>query len=240
MLSIRSSATVDGVPTARERARAELTREILAEAARQLAETGAAGLSLRAVARSLDMASSAIYRYFASRDELLTALLIATYDDLGAVAEAAAADSSRRAPRNRWVDVAAAVRSWALDHPHEYALLYGTPVPGYEAPAATSDSGTRVSRALVGIVADAAEAETLGPVAVDLPAAVRRDLDRLRPLIAFDGVSAEHTFAALYAWTQLFGLVGFELFGQTRGVVTDHEAFFLATAAHGAAQIGLP
>src|SRR6202046_3771698 len=83
------TATPSASRTARERARAELTREIKQEARRQLAASGAQGLSLRAVARELGMVSSALYRYFPSRDELLTALIIDAYDALGEAAEAA-------------------------------------------------------------------------------------------------------------------------------------------------------
>src|SRR5688500_20157242 len=95
-------------PTVRERVRAELTAEITAAARRQLAEVGAAGLSLRAVAREVGMASSAVYRYFASRDELLTRLITDGYDALGAAAEAA--DDPSAAPRERWLAVGRAVR----------------------------------------------------------------------------------------------------------------------------------
>src|SRR3954451_17346946 len=106
-----------GVPTtARERARAELTAEITDLARAQLATVGAAGLSLRAVARELGMASSAMYRSFASRDELLTRLIIDGYDAIGAAAEQA--DDPTAAPAERWLTVCRAVRRWALAHPH--------------------------------------------------------------------------------------------------------------------------
>ncbi len=226
-------------PSARERARAEITAEIIAEARRQLGDHGAAGLSLRAVARELDMVSSALYRYFASRDELLTALIIDSYDSLGEVAETAAAASTRRSPRNRWVAVASAVRSWAVSHPNEYALLYGTPVPGYRAPDETSTSGTRVSLALLGVVRDAAAAGKLRPPRpVDVPKTVADDLERLRGRIDFP-VADDVAVATVLAWTQLFGLLSFELFSQTRGVVTDHEAFFVTAATAMAEAIGL-
>src|SRR3954467_4058552 len=123
------------VPTARERVRAELTADIADAARRQLAEVGAAALSLRAVARELGMASSAVYRYFPSRDDLLTRLIIDGYDDLGSAAEDA--DDPAAAPHDRWMAVCRAVRHWAVAHPYEYALLYGSPVPGYEAPRDT-------------------------------------------------------------------------------------------------------
>lgn len=243
MLSFQISAILacmGTAATARERARAELTAEIVAEARRQLADAGAAGLSLRAVARALGMASSAVYRYFASRDELLTRLIIEAYDSLGAVAEAAAAASTRRSPRNRWVAVATSIRSWAIDHPHEYALVYGTPVPGYEAPTDTTASGVRVSLALFGIVADAARTGALTPPDdTTIPPGLRRELAALRSAIDADHVSDEATFATMLAWTQLFGLLSFELFSQTRGVVTDHERFFIAAVTEMAARIGL-
>src|SRR3954464_5371109 len=107
------------MPTnARERVRAELTAEITDAARRQLADVGAAALSLRAVAREVGMVSSAVYRYFPSRDELLTRLIIDGYDALGAAAEGA--DLPSAPPLERWLSVCRAVRAWALAHPHEY------------------------------------------------------------------------------------------------------------------------
>src|SRR5438128_1453005 len=94
---------------ARERARIEVTAAIKEEARRQLAAEGAARLSLRAVARELGMVSSAIYRYFPRRDDLLTALIIDAYDALGEAAEAALAASKASAPAGRWTAVCRAV-----------------------------------------------------------------------------------------------------------------------------------
>ena len=141
--------------TARERARAELTREIKEEARRQVAATGAQRLSLRAVARELGMVSSALYRYFPSRDDLLTALIIDAYDALGASAEQAVAALPRADVRGRWRACCTAVRGWALAHPHEYALIYGSPVPGYQAPQETISSASRVALVLGGLLAEA-------------------------------------------------------------------------------------
>ena len=97
---------VDSAPmTARARARIELTEEIKAAGRRQLAEVGAADLSLRAVARELGMVSSAVYRYVASRDDLLTLLLVDAYDALGQAVEDAALDRRGGFPA-RWVRMA--------------------------------------------------------------------------------------------------------------------------------------
>ena len=225
----------------RAKARAELTEAIVAEARSQLREHGAAGLSLRAVARSLGLASSAIYRYFASRDELLTRLIVDAYDSLGAAAEAADAAAQDDSGLERWCAVASAVRKWAVEHPEEYALVYGSPVPGYAAPPDTVLPGTRVSRLLVGIVVSAAADGTLEPPSepVDAPAALRSDIDELRTEVALDGLDDDTVVRLLGAWTGVFGLLSFELFGQLRGIVSHHELLFDAAVRVAARDVGL-
>ena len=151
--------------TARELAREQITADIIDEGRTQLAEHGAAGLSLRSVARELGMVSSAVYRYVASRDDLLTRLIIEAYDSLGDAVELAAGQSADEPPLERWVSTAHAVRDWALARPQEYFLVFGTPVPGYAAPEITATTGTRTPRALVGIVADALDAGQVRPPA---------------------------------------------------------------------------
>ncbi|MEU9150678.1 TetR/AcrR family transcriptional regulator [Streptomyces sp. NPDC048417] len=227
---------------ARARARMEVTAAIKDEARRQLAAEGAAKLSLRAVARELGMVSSALYRYFPSRDELLTALIIDAYDSLGEAAEAAhatavAADADADAvPARRWVTVCEAVRGWALAHPHEYALIYGSPVPGYSAPDTTIQPAARVALVLIGILRDAFEQRGLArtPVPAELAPEARRMSDELMP-----GLPPEVAVAMAAAWAQLFGLVGFELFGQFKGVVEDRDRFFRHAAAQLAHGVGL-
>src|SRR6266542_2658703 len=120
-------------PSIRARVRAEMTEEIKAVARRHLAADGA-NLSLRAVARDLGMVSSALYRYFASRDDLLPALILDAYDSLGDAVERADAAVDRGDVLGRWLAACRAVRAWALANPHQYALIYGSPVPGYRAP----------------------------------------------------------------------------------------------------------
>jgi AcrR family transcriptional regulator len=226
--------------TARERARAELTREIKEEARRQLATQGASGLSLRAVARELGMVSSALYRYFRSRDELLTALIIDAYDALGAAAEEASSGRPAADIRGRWRAVCGSVRSWARANPHEYALIYGSPVPGYQAPQATVASAIRVVRVMGGILADA-QARTRRVSArhpEEPPPEVARQVASIAEAIApgvDDGVLAR----ALIAWTQLFGMISFELFGQFVGSLEPADPFFGFTVEHMADYIGL-
>lgn len=217
--------------TARERARAELTAEITDAARRQLAEVGPTDLSLRAIARELDMASSAIYRYFASRDALLTALIVDAYDSLGEAVEQAEGAVDRGDHLGRWMAATRAARAWALDHRHECSLIYGSPVPGYAAPTDTIDPAGRVGLVLAAILADANRADALGPVSGPPPAD-----GLLAPGLADQlGADPAHAGAGVQAWTWLFGTISFELFGHYKNVVADPDDWFddaMARLAH--------
>ncbi|MFC1412679.1 TetR/AcrR family transcriptional regulator [Streptacidiphilus sp. N1-12] len=225
---------------ARERAREELTHEIKEEARRQLAVEGAQKLSLRAVARELGMASSALYRYFPSRDDLLTALIIDAYNALGSQAEQAdSAVAPRSDTRARWFAVSSTVRAWAKAHPHEYALLYGTPVPGYSAPEQTVAPAARVPLLLVGLLQD-----TVGRFAIPAPVRPLRGplADQLADLATrvTPGLPPALLSRGLSAWAQLFGMVSFELFGHFVGSADPADAFFAHTVEEIADFLGLP
>jgi len=230
--------------TARERARAEITSEILEAGRRHLATEGAAALSLRAIARELGMASSAVYRYIASRDDLLTRLIIDAYDSLGAAAEAAEAGQARADLFGRWSAICQAVRGWALANPNEYALIYGSPVPGYVAPADTIGPASRVSNLLIGILVDAAAQgiEIPEPAAVKLSSAGRTALAPVRSAVPAE-IPDVAIQAGLMLWSALLGTVSLELFGQFQNVIGenpgDRDAFFSECVARWAAQIGI-
>lgn len=226
-----------GVPTARERVRAEVTAEITDAARRQLGEVGAAALSLRAVAREVGLVSSAVYRYFPSRNDLLTRLIIDGYDALGAAAEAA--DRPDDAPRVRWLAVCRAVRSWALDHPHEYALLYGSPVPGYAAPQDTVPAAARVGVVLGRILGDAARSGVL-PESTGEPD-VRLVSGETAEVLGGDHPALDDAVRvrALLAWSSLFGTLSFELFGHFVGSVEDADRYFDRAMTELASLIGL-
>jgi AcrR family transcriptional regulator len=225
--------------TARERARADITTEITASARRQLAEHGAAALSLRAVARTLGMVSSAVYRYFASRDDLLTALIIESYDALARRRwrrPGRAAGDRRATAGSR---VAVAIRAWAQAHPHEYALLYGSPVPGYARPPTRRWPAPGPPSPCCRWCATQPPPERWWPRCPSpCPPRWPPSCGTLRATVDLD-VDDEVLVAVLLGWTQLFGLLGFELFGQTRGVVEDHGALFTTATTTMAAAIGL-
>jgi AcrR family transcriptional regulator len=202
--------------------------EIKAVARRHL-ETDGANLSLRAVARDMGMVSSALYRYFASRDELLTALILDAYNDLGTTVEAADAAVTDRADlRGRWLAAARAVRGWALAKPAEYALLFGTPVPGYAAPPDTIAAAARTSLVLIEILADghAAGALATGHAgALKLARGLSADLTALTGQVA-PGLPEELLLLGMTGWLELFGTVSFELFGQLNNVIEARAQFF--------------
>ncbi len=216
--------------------------EIKAVARRHL-ETEGANLSLRAVARDMGLVSSALYRYFASRDELLTALILDGYNALGDAVEAADASVGDRSDlRSRWLASARAIRGWALAQPAEYALLFGSPVPGYAAPQDTITAAVRTPAVLVGILGDGFAAGALpargrpepdpnaSPASDDWPAGpladvVRADLARARDDIS-PGLPEHLLLLGMTSWIQLFGTVSFELFGQFNNVINARAEFF--------------
>lgn len=227
-LDVRDTGAMPGSPpprTARERVRAELVGEIKAIARRHLAEHGSSALSLRAVARDVGMVSSAVYRYFPSRDELLTALIVDAYVAFGEAIATAESAVRRNQFMDRWMAATGAARQWAIANPQEYALIFGSPIPGYRAPADTIDPATIAPRVLLGIAADAAAA---GRSTVDerpIPQAIRTDLRRLA--VSIPSKLDDQTLArSVMAWTQLIGSISFELFGHLNNVIGDYADYF--------------
>ena len=197
----------------RQESREQIEARIVELGRRQLVDRGAAGLSVRAIARDLGMVSSAVYRYVSSRDELLTLLLVDSYSEL-----ADAVDRARETVGESWSDdviaIARAVRGWAVAHPARWALLYGTPVPGYHAPAErTMVAGTRV----VGAFLDAVAAGiTTGDICLTndvVPQPLSSDFERLRQEYGFPGDDQVLTKCFL-VFAGVVGAISLELFGQ--------------------------
>jgi len=221
------------VPSLRARVRAETVEQIREIAKRHLAAEGA-NLSLRAVARDAGLVPSALYRYFPSRDALLTALITDAYSSLAAEAKAAEAAVPRADLPGRLLALANGVRTWALANPAEYALIYGSPVPGYAAPPETTGPAAEVVVTIVGILTDAAVRGLRPPLPPrPLPEATSAELraliDRVPgpvPKLAADTTPEAVIAMAFTLWTQLFGLVTFEVFGRLDGMIDAREAYF--------------
>lgn len=171
------------------------------------------------------MVSSALYRYFPSRDELLTALIIDAYEAISDAAEESESRVRRGDLAGRWLATARAMRGWALAHPQEYALIYGSPVPGYAAPADTISPAARIPLLLLQLCAAVESGRAPSEDSRSMPRPVRADLKALRESVA--PTVAEHQLAvALMALTQLVGSISFELFGHLHNTVRDFEAYF--------------
>ncbi len=210
----------------RQEAREQIEARIIELARRQLVDHGAPGLSVRAIARDLGMVSSAVYRYVNSRDELLTLLLVDAYSDL-----ADAVDQARETVGDQWTDdvmaIARAARRWALAHPARWALLYGTPVPGYHAPAErTVTVGTRVVGAFLDAVAAGIATGDIRLTNNVAPQPMSSDFERLRQEFGFPGDDQVLTKCFLL-WAGVMGAISLEVFGQYGAdTLTDPGALF--------------
>ncbi|WP_024805197.1 TetR/AcrR family transcriptional regulator [Nocardia sp. BMG51109] len=202
--------------TPRARARARTMEDIVRIGRDHLAVHGAAALSLRAVARDLGVVSSAVYRYVRSRDELLTLLVIDGYTELADAVDAALAPDSAdsEAPARRLRALGVAMRDWALAEPARYGLLFGTPVPGYHAPAErTVAPGTRVIGALLRILGNAYRAGLLGEPDPLPPVSPALAADLARIGAEFDLALPDWALVrGLSVWSGLIGAVSAEVF----------------------------
>ncbi|OBB70886.1 TetR/AcrR family transcriptional regulator [Mycobacterium sp. 852014-52144_SCH5372336] len=209
----------------RAESRQRIEEQIIELGRRHLVTDGAAGLSLRAIARDLGMVSSAVYRYVSSRDELLTLLLVDAYSELADHVDHARGEGTPW--RDQLRAMAHAARRWAVEEPASWALLYGTPVPGYQAPRErTVGPGTRVVAALFDVV-DA------GIAAGDIPSSktvvdepLSSDFEALRDEFDFGGDDGAIAKSFL-AWAALVGAISLEVFGQYGpDTLTDPAAVF--------------
>ncbi|MCX6046307.1 MAG: TetR/AcrR family transcriptional regulator [Chloroflexi bacterium] len=193
----------------RARYRTETREEAKAIALRQLAEGGIGAVSLNAIGKEMGVTGPALYRYFASRDDLLSGLIIDAYSDLAAAVELAARQGDQGSPRECLRVLAEATRTWALAQPHRYLLLYGTPVPGYVAPDDTVPLARRV-------LAPFLDALSALPVA-GAPTGSRRSALETQ-LTTWIQATNPHTSGpvlrhGLVWWTRLHGLISLEVEG---------------------------
>ena len=185
------------------------------------------------------MVSSAIYRYFPSRDDLLTTLIIDGYNALGEAVERADATRPREDHLGRWLASCHGARDWALAHPHEYALLYGSPVPGYRAPQDTIQPRLRDVTVLSAIVADAWRAGALDPppLGPPPPPSLTPDAERIRTIMP--GVPDDLVLRSITAWTAMYGWLTFELFGQFENTIDERATAYDHSMRTVAATLGL-
>lgn len=203
-------------PTRRERFRALTLKEIKDAARGQMEHGGGAGtLSLKALATELGMAGPSLYRYVASRDELLTELLVEAYTELADTLEAAVSDRDL-APAEQLREYARAYRRWGLARPAMYELVFGTPVPGYAAPEGSTRPAAR--RALVALIVVLAELRD--------PTADRAALRRHAETVAPTDQDAGALLLAVQTWSRLHGVLSLELRGHLAHLVGSPDELY--------------
>ncbi len=217
-------------PTRRARLRAETTGEILQLARRQLAEYGPGGLSLRAIARQMGTAPSALYRYFPSQSDLVTVLCVEAYDSLAAALVAARDAVPAGDHGGRWLAVCHSFRRWSLDHRADFALIFGTPLPGYQAPEdATAAAAGRLVRVAVEVYAAAVQAGAADTTRAQVPPGLRTG-PLWAPLLDDIAAASEPVLAGvvLSAWASLLGFLVAEIFGSLTRLIADTGLLYQA------------
>ncbi|MDQ7805434.1 TetR/AcrR family transcriptional regulator [Amycolatopsis sp. A133] len=193
----------------RERYRAQVRAEIKRHAWEQIAAAGVAALSLNAIAKQVGMSGPALYRYFASRDELITALIRDAYRSVADTVRAA------RDAGAGLLELAHAIGGWARSDRQRYFLIYGTPVPGYHAP----DDTTAISAEVMAVLIEACAEET----GDEPPTPFDTHLETHREWAGGHPAPAAALHRALSFWTRLHGVLSLELAGQFAGMEFDPD-----------------
>ncbi|MCP4418091.1 MAG: TetR/AcrR family transcriptional regulator [Chloroflexi bacterium] len=207
----------------------DITREEIKDTARQLmAEKGTAGLSIRAIARQMGMTAPALYHYYASLNDLITALIQDAFTQLAETLQAATADATLTASAQRLTAVAHAYRRWALTHPIDFQLLYGNPIPNYTQPTdVTYPPARRSFLVIAGIFTAAIESGEINlPVAYrELPPTLEQSLIDLTQVDGHD-LPLPALYLAAATWVKLHGHAMLELFHLIQPVIADTDEFF--------------
>lgn len=214
-------------PTRRERQYAATGQEIKAAARSLMAEHGTAGVSLRAIARAMEMSAPSLYHYFPSYDDLITALISDAFNALADELERVRGQAAGPAT-DRLLAVALAYRDWALAHPIDFQLIYGNPLPGYVAPReATVPAATRSFVVFAGLIAEALAGGAHAPTAGEqlVPAELRAHLAALREADGYD-VPLAALYLATVGWTRIHGIIMLELFNHIQPVAGDVALFY--------------
>lgn len=211
--------------TRRERAREATRDEIKTIARKQMAEQGTAGISLRGIAAEMGMTATGLYRYYTNRDALLTELIFEAFNALADAVEAADAQQPAHDYPRRLLMALLAYREWAVTHPTDFQLIYGNPIPGYEAPRElTVPAASRNLASVVKIMVEAQIAGAWQPTIqpADIPANVMAYLETINVY----NVPTILIYIGMIGWSRIHGMIMLEIFGHSPPVVGDSAAFY--------------
>lgn len=204
----------------------DLQAAIRETAWQQMAASSASSLSLRAIARELGITAPAIYNYFPRRDDLVTALIVDAFTSLGESQKEAIRDLPEDDLPARLSALGLAYRVWAVTYPQRYQLIFGTPIPGYEAPADITVPAA--ARSLVPSIETLQALLTAGRLRVERSAPMTPELkSMLEAWSQFTGGNdIEVLYIALVIWSRVHGLVSLELGNQLPSFITDPGEVF--------------
>ncbi|MFN8079523.1 MAG: TetR/AcrR family transcriptional regulator [Kineosporiaceae bacterium] len=226
----------------RRQRRHEATAEEIKQVARELmTREGTSSLNLRAIARAMGLTPSALYRYFPSRDAILTALIVDAYDQIGETVEKAIAAAPVDPTSTAILAGVHAFRRWALDHPQEFALIYGPAVPGYEPPVyEQTPAAMRTGTALLALLVRAMGQGLLQPPADDsVPVALHAALTEIGDKDG-TGLPVAATALAMQFWVIVLGMLSAEVFGHLpRPLLTCCREFFDLTVRQALLAMGV-
>lgn len=214
-------------PDRRTKTHAATRQEIITVAWKQIAENGASALSLRAIARAMEMTAPAIYRYFPDRDALVTDLIVEAFSSLGEALQAGKESIPAGDHAGRLTATGIAYRAWAVAYPQRYELIFGTPLPGYEAPSeVTMPAAAQSLNVLIKVLDDAIQDGKLPiPEPTLASGELQLEIDAWRTQVS----SRAHPYAhylALGIWSRVHGLVSLEIGHQFPPSLTSLESLY--------------
>lgn len=192
----------------------------------QIAELGAPALSLRAVARALHITAPAIYNYFPSRDDLVTALIVDAFSSLADSQQAALSRLSAASPQEQLIALGMDYRQWALRYPQRYQLIFGTPIPHYHAPEDVTNPAA--SRALLSLMQVIHRLYTIQNPPRPHLTPMTPALEAMLSAWQSAGVPLEREviYLAVVIWSRVHGLVQLEIGRQFPPAVSDAGEIF--------------
>jgi AcrR family transcriptional regulator len=207
----------------------EETKEAIKTVARRhMAEQSTASIGLRPIARDLDMTAPALYRYFPSLDDLITALILDAFNSNADTMAEAEAQYPINAYAERLFAALIAYRDWAFAHPVDFQLIYGNPIPGYKAPGElTVPAATRIFLVIGGILDAAYRAGLLKPLDAyrALPLSINEHMQLVIEQMSYP-TEPVVVYITTVGWTRIHGMVWLEMFGHTPPVVGDPTEFY--------------
>jgi AcrR family transcriptional regulator len=221
--------------------RQEIASEIKQTARRQMAKYGTAGLTLRGIARELDITAPAIYHYFPSLDDLVTALVMDAFSELADAMQRAGEAQVGECVGPKLKAGLMAYRAFALQNPVDFQLIYGNPIPGYQAPFEKTAPLARKPFIWLGRLVE--EGRQSGELKISeayeqIPASIEQHLEGYRQMLGSQA-PASLFYCLVVAWTRGHGMVMLELFNHSPAVIGDPAAFYEHEVDRFLASLGL-